>query len=159
MGKSALKLLTVTNTNLLNIGVLLLRLTLGVIFFGVGASKVFGWFGGFGLDTTLQFYSKMGIPVFWSYCSIFSEFIGGFLLFIGLFTRPAAFVLMINMIVATILTLPSGFFVGRASYPFSIMMCTIVLLFTGPMAISLDSIIFSQKITRDQTNEKQVIDS
>jgi putative oxidoreductase len=145
MGKSALKLLTVTNTNLLNIGVLLLRLTLGVIFFGVGASKVFGWFGGFGIDTTLQFYTKMGIPVFWSYCSIFSEFIGGFLLFIGLFTRPAAFVLMINMIVATLLTLPSGFFVGRASYPFSIMMCTIVLLFTGPMVFSLDSIIFSRK--------------
>jgi putative oxidoreductase len=145
MGKSALKILTVTNANLINTGVLLLRLTLGVIFFGVGGSKVFGWFGGFGLDTTLQFYSKMGISVFWSYCSIFSEFIGGFLLFIGLFTRPAAFVLMINMIVATLLTLPSGFFVGRASYPFSIMMCTIVLLFTGPMAISLDSFIFTRK--------------
>ena len=145
MGKSALKLLTATNAKLLSIGNLLLRLTLGVIFFGVGASKVFGWFGGFGLDTILQFYSKMGIPVFWSYCSIFAEFIGGFLLFIGLFTRPVAFVLMINMIVATILTLPSGFFVGRASYPFSIMMCTIVLLFTGPMAISLDSIILSRE--------------
>jgi putative oxidoreductase len=145
MGKNVSKILNATNANLLSTGILLLRLTLGIIFFGVGAGKVFGWFGGFGIDTTLQFYTKMGIPVFWSYCSIFAEFIGGFLLFIGLLTRPAAFVLMINMIVATLLTLPSGFFTGRASYPFSIMMCTIVLLFTGPMAFSSDSLIISGK--------------
>ena len=155
MVKSVSKIMTSTNAKLLSTGNLLLRLTLGVIFFGVGAGKVFGWFSGFGLNTTLQFYTKMGIPVFWSYCSIFAEFIGGFLLFIGLFTRPVAFILMINMIVATILTLPRGFFTGGASYPFSIMMCTVVLLFTGPMAFSLDSLIFSpKKMTRDQKDEK-----
>jgi DoxX len=81
-----MKLLTETNVTLFNLGILLLRATIGIIFFGIGAGKVFGWFGLPGLEMTLQFYANMGIPAPLAYLSIFTEFIGGFLLIVGLLT-------------------------------------------------------------------------
>jgi putative oxidoreductase len=139
-------LLTGTNTNLLSIGVLLLRITLGVILFIVGAGKVMGWFGGHGMETTIFFFvTKQGFSVPLAYMSAYTEFIGGFLLIIGLFTRPVAFAVMINMIVASIVSLPRGFIAG-AAYPFSLMISAVIILLIGPMIFSLDSLIFHDKL-------------
>src|ERR1017187_6809622 len=99
--KLIIKIFTGTNSTFLDICLLLLRITVGVILFVVGSGKVMSWFGGHGLQSTLfYFVSKQGFTVFLTYMSIYTEFIGGFLLVIGLLTRPAAFVVMINMIVA-----------------------------------------------------------
>jgi putative oxidoreductase len=134
-----MKLLTETNTTLLNVSSLLLRLTVGIILFVAGAGKVLGWFGGMGMDATINiFVTNMGIHPLLAYLSCYTEFIGGFLLIIGLLTRPAAFAITINMLVAAIVTLPNGFMAG-ASYPFSMMVSAIVILLAGPMAYSLDS--------------------
>ena len=51
-----MKLLTETNAKLLNVCILMLRCTVGIILFGVGAEKVFGWFGGYGLQLTIENY-------------------------------------------------------------------------------------------------------
>lgn len=134
-----MKQLTETNAKLLNLGILLLRCTLGAILFGAGAGKVFKWFGGFGLAMTMQGYRSMGIPDFLAYLSIYTELIGGLLLILGFLTRPVAFAVLINMIVATIVMLPKGFIIGMAAYPFSLMVSSLVLLLTGPMAYSIDS--------------------
>jgi uncharacterized membrane protein YphA (DoxX/SURF4 family) len=135
-----MKLLTETNITLLNICILLLRATMGVIFFGIGLGKVFGWFGLPGLELTLQYYGGMGVPAPLAYLSIFTELIGGFLLIVGLLTRPAAFAMMINMLVATILVLPMGFFTAAAQ-PLSLMVSAIVIQLAGPMANSVDSLL------------------
>lgn len=133
-----MKLLTETNTTLLNVSLLLLRLTVGIILFLAGAGKVLGWFGGMGIEATLDiFVSQMGIHPILAYLSCYTEFIGGFLLIVGLLTRPAALAIAINMLVAAIVTLPNGFMAG-ASYPFSMMVSSIVILLAGPMAYSLD---------------------
>jgi len=138
-----MKLLTCTNAALLNISLLLLRLAVGIILFAAGAGKVLGWFGGQGMDATLDiFVSKMGIHPILAYLSCYTEFIGGFLLVVGLLTRPAAFAITINMLVATVITLPNGFMTG-ASYPFSMMVSSLVILLAGPMAYSLDAIVLS----------------
>src|SRR3990167_10554686 len=98
-----MKLLTETNTTLLNVSLLLLRLTVGIILFLAGAGKVLGWFGGQGIEATLDiFVSQMGIHPILAYLSCYTEFIGGFLLIVGLLTRPAAFALMINILVAAV---------------------------------------------------------
>jgi putative oxidoreductase len=136
-----MKLLTQTNTALLNLSLLLLRLMVGIILFGAGAGKVLGWFGGFGMKMTIGYYSMSGISVPLTYLSAYTEFIGGFLLIVGLFTRPAAFAIMINMLVATILTMPKGFFIGGASYPFSLTVSAIIILLGGPMAYSIDALL------------------
>lgn len=133
-----IKLLTETNTRILSICLLLLRCTLGFILFVVGAGKVFGWFGGQGIELTIQNFVNMGISAPLAYLSCYTELIGGFLLIVGLLTRPAAFAVMINMLVATIVMLPRGFFAGGASYPFSLMISAVIIQLAGPMACSVD---------------------
>jgi putative oxidoreductase len=111
----------------------------GIILFVAGAGKVLGWFGGMGMDATINiFVTNMGIHPLLAYVSCYTEFIGGFLLIVGLLTRPAAFAIAINMLVAGIVTLPSGFMAG-ASYPFSMMVSSLVILLAGPMSYSLDA--------------------
>jgi putative oxidoreductase len=136
-----MKLLTETNAKLLNVCILLLRCTVGIILFGVGFGKVFSWFGGLGLELTIQNYVTIyGVSAPLAYLSTFAELIGGFLLIVGLFTRPAAFVVMINMLVATIVTLPLGFFT-TAAYPLTLMISAVIILLAGPMAYSIDSLL------------------
>src|SRR5574339_440466 len=138
-----MKLLTCTNAALLNTSLLLLRLAVGIILFVAGAGKVVGWFGGQGIEATIDIFgSKMGIHPILAYLSCYTEFIGGFLLIVGLLTRPAAFAITINMFVAGIVTLPNGFMTG-ASYPFSMMVSSLVILLAGPMSYSLDAWLLS----------------
>jgi len=137
---STMKLLTVTNATLLNVCILLLRCTVGVILFGVGLGKVFGSFGGYGLESTIQHYATIGIPAPLAYLSTFTELIGGFLLIVGLLTRPAAFAVMINMLVATIVLLPMGFFT-EAAYPLSLTVSAAIIVLAGPTAYSIDTLL------------------
>lgn len=138
--------LTGTNIKLLSISILLLRFSVGIILFLVGAGKVLGWFGGMVMKMTIQvFTASTGLPEYLIYLSSYTEFIGGFLLIFGLFTRPAAFTVMINMLVATIFTWSKGFIAGGASYPFSLMICAIVIQLSGPLNYSIDSLIIKMR--------------
>ena len=136
-----IRLFTGTRARLLSLSLLLLRWTVGVPLFVVGAGKLFGWFGGQGLGVTLQNYARMGFAAPLAYLSILAEFIGGFLLFAGFLTRPAAFVVMINMAVATLTILPRGFFKGGAAYPFTLFASSIIILLAGPMLYSVDALV------------------
>ena len=135
-------LLVQTNRRLLSACLLSLRLAIGIMLFIAGAGKVLGWFGGFGMDVTIQFYGKMGISIPLTYLSSYTEFLGGFLLAVGLLARPAAFAVMINMTVATIVSLPNGFLAPMgASYPLMFLIIAAVILLAGPMAWSIDSLL------------------
>ena len=71
---------------------LILRLPLGVIFSAHGAQKLFGWFGGYGLEGTGQFMASMGLNpgILMAALAGSAEFFGGIALIVGLLTRPAA---------------------------------------------------------------------
>lgn len=138
-----------SNENLVSLGLLFLRCIIGVILFMVGAGKVLGWFGGFGLNITIQYYIKMGIAIPLAYLSCFTEFIGGFLLIIGLFTRPAAVAVIINMAVATIFMLPKGFIFGMADFPFTLLIISSVILLAGPKRYSLDFCFFKIDLNKE----------
>ena len=138
-----MRLLTGTSKTLLSISVLLLRLVLGGILFVGGAGKALGWFGGVGMEFTLNGFAQIGMGAELAYLSTYAEFIGGFLLIIGLLTRPAALALAINMLVATVVMLPQGFMVG-ASYPFSLFVVSLAILIAGPMSISADALLFGK---------------
>src|SRR5688572_28818473 len=98
-----MNVLTGTNRSLLSLAILFLRWMLGAIMFVAGGGKVFGWFGGMGIDTIIQmFQSYMGLSAFWTYLSSYTELIGGAFLLLGFLTRPAALALTINMLVASI---------------------------------------------------------
>src|SRR5438045_3554354 len=92
----------------------LTRIVLGAVMFAHGAQKVFGWFGGGGLQPTLQMFGgRMGIPAPLAFLSIAAEFLGGVGLMLGLFGRIAALGVVVNMLVAAILVhLRNGFFMN-----------------------------------------------
>ena len=140
-----LKIINETSPRLISFGLLLLRCTLGILLFIAGSGKLFGWFSGYGIKATLEGFSKIGISIPLIYLSLYTEFLGGLLITIGLLTRPAAFAVMINMLVATLITLPNGF-IGPtgAQTPFMFLVIDIVILLCGPMSFSLDTLFFKE---------------
>lgn len=93
---------------------LVLRVMLGLVIFPHGAQKVLGWFGGYGLQGTLDFFTHtMGIPLVFAVLAIAAEFLGSLGLITGLFTRVAAFGIACNMVVAIFTVhLHNGFFMN-----------------------------------------------
>jgi len=93
---------------------LLLRLGLGAVFFPHGAQKVLGWFGGYGFEGAMGFFTgTMHIPAVFAFLAILAEFGGSLALLTGLFTRAAAFGIAVNMAVAVAMVhWQNGFFMN-----------------------------------------------
>lgn len=93
---------------------LVLRLVLGVVFFVHGAQKALGWFGGYGWNGTIHYFTQsMGIPLAFAMLAIAAEFLGSLGLLTGLLTRLAAFGIACNMVVAIVMVHWSfGFFMN-----------------------------------------------
>ena len=117
-------------------GVVILRLVLGGIFFKAGAGKLFGWFGGFGIEGVTMFFEKLGIPYphYQAYLVGSVEFLGGLALILGLFTRLAVIPLAITMIVAILTAHKDGDFY----YPLVILASCIALFDVGSGCPSID---------------------
>ncbi len=118
------------------LGISLLRLVLGGIFFKAGAGKLFGWFGGIGIAGATEFFQSIGIPFpeFNVYFVGSIEFLGGIALLLGLFTRLAAFPFCITMMFAIFSAHRDGDFY----YPLVLLTGCIALLETGGGTLSLD---------------------
>jgi putative oxidoreductase len=143
-----MKPLVDTNTRALSIAILLLRIMAGLILFVGGAGKVLGWFGGFGMSAMVEmFKTNLHLSAFWTYLSSYTEFIGGFLIIVGLLTRFAAFALVINMLSATLFTGFAKFFMGGAAYPCLLFVIFLVIFLSGPMAYSIDALLAKRKKT------------
>ena len=142
-----MKPLIETNQRAVDVAILILRIMSGLILFVAGAGKVLGWFGGFGMTITVQFFKTMHLSTFWTYVSSYGEFMGGFLVMIGLFTRFAAIALVINMLVATLLVGFRNFFLGGAAYPCLLVVIFLAIILTGPMAFSIDAWLAKRKRT------------
>ena len=69
---------------------LILRVTLALVMFPHAAQKLFGWFGGYGLEASLQFFGTLGVPAWLGVMAISVEFLGSIALLLGLFGRVAA---------------------------------------------------------------------
>lgn len=94
----ALQLLTQTNDSA---APLLARLTLGLVMFPHGAQKALGWFGGYGYEGTMGYFTgTMHIPALFAFLAIAAEFAGSIALVAGLFSRVAAAGMAVVMAVA-----------------------------------------------------------
>jgi putative oxidoreductase len=89
----------------LSIGLLLVRVVIGVIMAAHGAQKLLGWFGGYGLRGTGQFFEQLGFqpgPAFAAAASI-SEIVSGLLVALG-FLGPIGPALMISVMIVAAMT-------------------------------------------------------
>ena len=136
---------------------LALRISAGIIFVAHGAQKLFGSFGGYGLEGTGQWMASIGLePGYLMALGAGSaEFFGGLALILGLLTRPAAFVLAITMVVAIVTVhLSNGLFLSNNGYEFGLALLgmSVALVFSGGGKFSLDRKI-SQLMSNKSSNE------
>jgi putative oxidoreductase len=119
------------------LALLVMRLALGAVMLGHGYHKVFG-----GLHHHAQFVASLGLPAWTAYLSSFTEFFGGLLLLIGLFTRCAAFAICIDLSVAIAKVHFHNGLMGNGGYefPLSLAALAFALIFFGGGAIALDHI-------------------
>src|SRR6201998_2253315 len=75
------------------------RIVLGIIFFGHGAKKMLGWYGGPGLSGSMRTFTEhLHLPSILAFLVIAGEFFSGIGLIVGLFSRIAALVIVLTMI-------------------------------------------------------------
>ncbi len=125
---------------------LALRVPLGIIFAAHGAQKLFGWFGGYGLEGTGQWMASIGLEpgVLMAALSGSAEFFGGVFLLLGLLTRPTALVLAVTMLVAIFsVHISHGLFMSNNGYEFALALLAgvVSLLISGGGRASLDKLI------------------
>lgn len=120
-----------------------LRLAAGGIFVAHGAQKLFGWFGGYGIEGTAGWMASIGLEpsVLLTVLVGSAEFFGGLLLMLGLLVRPTALVLAFAMLVAIFsVHIGNGLFMSNNGYEFALalMVISVGLLIRGAGSLSID---------------------
>jgi putative oxidoreductase len=132
----------------MNIGRLLLRLTIGGTFFVHGTQKLFGWFGGYGPDGTGQFFESLGLRPGKrnAIAAGATETGGGILIALGACTPLAAAGLSAVMITALRTAVwNEGFKPATGEHEVLLAAGALALTETGPGAPSLDSALGTER--------------
>lgn len=128
------------------VAVPMIRLTAGLLLVPHGSQKLFGWFGGKGMEATAQFFASAGFEpgYFWALLVALTEFVGGLFLALGFLTRPAAAAIATFMAVAvTQIHWPNGFFWTDKGFEYPLMWGIVALAFVilGGGRYSIDALI------------------
>ncbi|MFF2330868.1 MULTISPECIES: DoxX family protein [unclassified Streptomyces] len=124
-------------------GLLLIRITIGLLLAGHGSQKLFGLFGGNGLTATGQYFASLGFRPGKIYAVIGggSEFLGGIGLALGLFT-PLAAAALIGVMINAMVTVTAAHGVweteGGLEYNVCIALIALAIAATGPGRLALD---------------------
>ncbi|ODV04289.1 MAG: DoxD-like family protein [Rubrivivax sp. SCN 70-15] len=125
-------------------GPLALRIPIGIIFIAHGAQKLFGAFGGYGLEGTGQFMASLGLTPGYLMALLAgsAEFFGGLALLFGVLVRPAAAALAFAMLVAIFsVHVKNGLFLDKNGYEYALALlaASVSLLLSGAGKLSVDS--------------------
>ena len=127
----------------MDLGLLIVRLVIGITLAAHGSQKLLGWFGGFGIAGTGAFLEQLGFRPGRLHATLagIAETAGGLLLAAGLFTPLAAAAIMGVMVVAAgSVHWGKGFFLQSGGFEYTLVLAAgaLAVAFTGPGAISLD---------------------
>jgi putative oxidoreductase len=129
---------------MINLGLLIIRLVVGITFIGHGTQKLFGWFGGYGLKRTGDWLEsigvKPGIPM--AFLAGIGELVGGILFATGTLIYIGAFFIVVAMLVAILKVhwkYGYWFTVTTSGFEYNFILITIVtgITLTGPGAYVL----------------------
>lgn len=138
-----------------NIAATITRTTLGIVLFAHGAQKLLGWYGGYGFEGTMGFFTQtVGLPWIVGFLVIVIEFFGSLSLIVGFATRIwslAMFFMTIGIIQTT--HAQFGFFMnwfgnqkGEGIEYFLLMLgLAASLVFSGAGKFSIDRVIARKK--------------
>lgn len=123
-------------------GIALLRVVAGIIFLMHGQQKMFE----FGIGGVTGMMTGLGVPAPGLMAVIVTlvELVGGIALILGAFTRIAALLVAIDVLVAFFLVhMPNGFFASNGGVELVLILATVgvTLVLTGPGAMALDSLL------------------
>jgi putative oxidoreductase len=124
------------------LGLLIVRLVVGLAFIGHGAQKLFGWFGGYGLKGTGGWLDSIGVKpgVLMAFLVGFFEVMSGLLFVLGLWT-PVAAALIVILMLGAIVTVhgKNGFWVTQNGIEYNVILIAISigLALIGPGAYAL----------------------
>ena len=121
------------------------RIIFGAVFIAHGGQKLFGWWGGYGLEATGQWMASIGLEPGFAMAMIAGgiEFFGGIALILGVITRPVAMAASLLMLVAMMsVHWSNGFFMSANGYEFSLTLLAMsaYLTIAGSGRLSIDSI-------------------
>jgi len=137
-------------------GLLIIRLMVGYVFFFHGAQKLFGWFGGPGLQGATGLMETLGIPMPFisALMAGVTEFLGGLALIVGIAFPWVNIPLVFTMLVASF-SAHSGFSAqsGGMEYPLTLALISAGLAFTGAGAYSADEKLFGKTQTQDHQKD------
>lgn len=137
--------MNVSRQHALDYGLLVIRTMVGVVFVFHGAQKLFGAFGGPGLDGFTGFLTQLNVPMpgVSAVLAAVAEFAGGLALIAGLGTRVAALPVVITMLVAAFKVHGSAFSAqaGGMEYALTLGVVTAGLALTGAGRWSLDAVL------------------
>ena len=122
---------------------LILRVLMGTLFMGHGLQKLRGWFGGYGLEGTGQYFESLGLRPGKRHATVAgaAETAGGALLALG-FLTPVASAALIGTMATAVKTvhLEKGPWVSEGGWEYNavVIAALAALTETGPGALSLD---------------------
>ena len=128
---------------------LILRVPVGLILAAHGAQKLFGWFGGYGLEGTGQWMASIGLEPGYLMALLAgsAEFFGGLALVFGLLTRPAAIISALTMLVAIFTVhFSNGLFMSNNGYEYALTLfaATLALAIQGSGRFGLDNALLAR---------------
>lgn len=134
----------------IDLSLLIVRVTLSMVVLGHGTQKLFGWFGGYGFEGTVGFFTEtIGLPYVIAVLIIIYETLGMILLLLGVFSRTLAAGVIVIM-AGAIITLHGkvGFFMNWSGtlpgegyeYHLLAIALALVTLLNGGGAYSFDAI-------------------
>jgi putative oxidoreductase len=127
----------------MDLTLLALRVVVGILFVGHGTQKLFGWFGGSGLDGTAETFEKIGLRPgrLHAPAAGMAEAGGGALLALGLLV-PFAAAALIGTMTAAIVSVHArnGVWVTERGFEYNLVLIASAFALTGagPGAWSLD---------------------
>jgi putative oxidoreductase len=117
------------------LGLVVLRLVLGIVLIAHGKGKIFG-----GMGKHMASVASLGMPGWMGYLSAGTEFFGGILLIVGLATRLVGLAVFIEMLVAIFKVHWKNGLTGQGGYEYPLALCAMgfALIWFGSGPISLD---------------------